>query len=573
MKRKNTDRGTPTKQQLVRALVDPWFFLDLIGFHGGTSNFGEIHHELADWVFNDERLEKRSLIIMPRGHLKTTIATVGQVLHDIYVNPNIRIYIGSANQALAKAILREVVANLVDPWAQDNIWNNRPHFDGRLIPLMDRGTQQRRQVKRLEESGEYSEYDESMCEDMGEDDTDKDRKVIWRQDAIQVIRPYKLKEPTVVIGSCESPATGFHYDKIYFDDIINFENYDKKEKIERLDIWRNDMFSVLDNEYFDDDLFGILKGLTRSKPYQTIMERLSHVGGDCIVVGTRYFKHDWYKQIIDDEESEYKIFWKNIYKNGQDATEGYLWHERWNEEIERKRRKEVSKRHFYAQFLNQVIVEGDTVLPFDSVQFIHANQIEHRGTKWYIKFGEELKEIKLHCVVDPAATCNKNSDFTCITVGGKDKQKNLYVLECKLLRVASDKWIKEMYSLLDKYELQAVHLETVAFAVALKDVIRNKFNEYHPITIREYKPTQAASKKDRIESGLDPLLSNKMLFMTTWLASFNELTDQFNFFPSDTVHDDGLDAIQTLNEVSKPMLDANNHQQTQKVNTKYGGFR
>jgi predicted phage terminase large subunit-like protein len=572
-KRRSTERGTPTKQQLVRALVDPWFFLDLLGFHGGTANFGEIHHELADWVFQDTRLEKRSLVIMPRGHLKTTIATVGQVLHDIYVNPNIRIYIGSANQALAKAILREIVANLVDPWAQDNIWNNRPHFDGRLIPLMDRGTQQRRQVKRLEETGEYSEYDESMTEDMG-DDGDKDRKVIWRQDAIQVIRPDKLKEPTVVIGSCESPATGFHYDKIYFDDIINFENYDKKEKIERLDVWRNDMFSVLDNEFFDEDLFNSLKGLTRSKDYKIIMERLAHVGGDCIVVGTRYFKHDWYKQIIDDPESEYRVFWRNIYKNGEDASEGYLWHERWNEEVERKRRKEVSKKHFYAQFLNKVIVEGDTVLPFDSVQFIHANQIEHRGTKWFIALTkDDLREIKLHCVVDPAATCNKNSDFTCITVGGKDKQKNLYVLECKLLRVTSDKWIKEMYALLDKYELKAAHLETVAFAVALKDVIRSKFEEYYPISIREYKPTQAASKKERIESGLDPLLANRMLYMTTWLASFNELTDQFNFFPSDTVHDDGLDAIQTLNEVSKPALDVSNHQHNQKVNTKYGGYR
>jgi capsid protein len=86
-------------------------------------------------------------------------------------------------------------------------------------------------------------------------------------------------------------------------DIINFENYDKKEKIERLDVWRNDMLSVLDNEFFDEDLFNSLKSLTRSKEYKIVMERLSHVGGDCIVVGTRYFKHDWYNKIIDYPES------------------------------------------------------------------------------------------------------------------------------------------------------------------------------------------------------------------------------------------------------------------------------
>jgi predicted phage terminase large subunit-like protein len=535
------------------------------------SNFGEIHHELADWLFNDERLEKRNLVIMPRGHLKTTIATVGSVLHDIYVNPNIRIYIGSANQSLAKAILREITANLVDPWAQENVWNNRPHFDGRLIPLMDRLGQQRRQVKRLEESGEYSEYDDSMPMDGDEQD---DRKVIWRQDAIQVIRPYKLKEPTVVIGSCESPATGFHYDKIYFDDIINFENYDKKEKIERLDVWRNDMYSVLDNEYLDEDLLGVLKPLTRSKEYHKVMDRLSHVGGDVTVVGTRYFKHDWYKQIMDDPETEYRIWWRNIYKNGTDADGGYIWHERWNTDVERKRRKEQSKKHFAAQYLNSVIIDEDQILPWSKINFVHASAIEHHGNKWTIKVGEEVREVKLHCVVDPAATCNKDSDFTCIVIGGKDKNKNLYVLDLKLLRVPSDKWIHEMYQLLDKYEVQAVTIETVAFAVTLKDAIKGKFGQYHPVAIRDYKPSQASTKKERIESGLDPLMSNGMLYFTNWLGNSAELVDQFNFFPSDTVHDDGLDAIQMLNEVSKPIIDATmNKQPNYKINTRYGGYR
>lgn len=569
-KRRNQERKQPTKAELVKGLVDPWFFLDMIGFHGGMDNFGQIHRELADWIWNDERLEKRDLIIMPRGHLKTTIATVGQVLHDIYVNPNIRIYIGSANQALAKAILREIVANLTDPWAQDNVWNNRPHFPGRLIPLMDRVGQQRRQINRLESTGEYSEIDDSM----NMEDEQDNRKVIWRQDAIQVLRPYKLKEPTVVIGSCESPATGFHYDKIYFDDIINFENYDKQEKVERLDVWRNDMYSVLDDEYLDEDLLVALNACSRSKEYRAKFKYLSHVGGDVTVVGTRYFKHDWYSQIINDPETEYRIWWHNIYKNGKDNTDGYLWNERWTEEIEKRRRKEMTKKHFYAQYLNKIIIEEDQLLPFDRVKFVHASQIEHRGSKWFIKVEDELREIKLRCVIDPAATCNKDSDYTAIVVGGKDKHKNLYVLECKLLKEPADKWVKEMYGLLTKYGLNSIHLETVAFAVTLKDVIKYKFKEFYPIGIRDYKPSNKTTKKDRIESGLEPLIDNGMLYLTTWLAGNEALVDQFNFFPSETEKDDGLDAIQTLNEVCKPTVDDYQVQTSQaKVNTKYGGFR
>jgi predicted phage terminase large subunit-like protein len=283
---------------------------------------------------------------------------------------------------------------------------------------------------------------------------------------------------------------------------------------------------------------------------------------------------------MSDPETEYKVWWRNIYKNGENEEDGYIWHERWNKDVDLRRRKEVSKKHFAAQYLNKIIITEDQVLPFDTVKFIHATQIEEHGGKWYIKEKREdsvdpvLTEVKLHCVVDPAATCNKDSDYTAIVVGGKSQDKRLFVFECKLFRVPSEKWIHEMYKLLDKYKLKAVHLETVAFAVALIDVIKAKFPEYYPVAIRQYKPSQSSTKKDRIESGLEPLLENGMLYMTTWLASYTELVDQFNFFPNDTVHDDGLDAIQTLNEVARPILDGTMNKAPQaKINTRFGGYR
>ena len=586
MRRFVKDRKVPTKQQLIRALADKWYFADMIGFHGGNQAFGQIHKELLDWYDNDESLSKRDLILMPRAHLKTTVITVLDILHSIYVNPNIRIYVGSGNKALAKAIMREVTANLTNPWLQDNVWNNRPHIEGRLIPLMDKLAQKRRNYKR-EESLQFSEWDDSLLDENPEDglvsDTiqEANKKIIWTQEAIQVLRQYDLKEPTLVAGSVESPATGFHYDKLYFDDIINFDNYDKPEKIERLDTWRNDMFSVLDDEYLDEDLLDWLNACSRNKAYRKVFKKLAHVGGDCTVVGTRYFRHDWYKQIIDDKETDYRIWVRNIYKNGSNNLDGYLWNERWDEKIENRKRRETSKKHFYAQYLNEVIVTEDQILPFDRIQFIHASQIRQKDGSNRIsidlKEGDTTRsvEVILHLVVDPAATCNKNSDFTACAVGGKDDKGVLYVVDVRLWRLPADKWIKEMYGLMDKWHLRAAHIETVAFFVTVKDTIKQYFQTFYPISLRDYKPGNQATKKERIETGLEPLLSNGMLYMTTWCASNNELVDQFNFFPAETVKDDGVDTVEMLNEICKPTRPNSKllNNQVPFFNRKYGGIR
>lgn len=566
------DRKVPTQQDKVEALLDRKKFVDILQFHGGMQKFGRIHREVDAFMESKKSEENptvREMYLLPRGHLKTTWCTVLDVLHSIYINPNIRIYIGSANQALAKKILREVTAYLVDPWLQDNLWNDRPHFDGRLIPLMDRGIKQRRQIIR-EQNGEFSEVEEEAL--------DTDKKILWRQDVIQVVRPYKLGEPTVTVGSVESPATGFHYDRMYFDDIINFENYDKPEKIERLDVWRNDMFSVIDPVYFDDDLFEILKECSPFKGHWKRFKLMSYVGDFCRVVGTRYYKHDWYKQLIDDEETEYIQFVKNIYVNGENAEDGYLWGERWDEREERKRRKEMSKKHFYAQYLNKIIVEEDQILPFDKVKFLHPALVSKKNGSSHVLIERdgEKREVSLRCVIDPAATCNKESDYTCIVVGGKDSDGYLYVLDLKLLKLPSHKWIKEMYALLTKWDLKGIHLETVGFANELKQTIRSQFNNdgYFPISIRDYKPSNKTSKKERIESGLEPLLSNSMLYLSTYLGGLTALVDQFNFFPAETEKDDGLDGIQILNEVSIKTKKGEKVVPISKyVNKKWGGMR
>ena len=551
-RRLRTERKAPTKRQLVQALIDPWVLFDLLNFHGGKAAFGKCHEDLVAFSFNPKYTNW--LALMPRGHLKTTLNSVGRALYAIYVNPNIRIYIGSAHKDLARAILREIVSNLTDDWNQKYIWNNRPHFEGRLIPIMDKSLVPRRKLLR----------------EMTEEEREKEReykKVIWNADAIQVISPYKLKEPTVAVGSVESLATGFHYDLLIFDDIISFDNYDTADKTKRLDRWRDDMMAVLDPIYFDDDLYLSLCGVSRSKRYREVFHGLSHVGSQISVSGTRYFKDDWYGQIEKEvlldlkngEEPEWGIFKRNVYVNGVDSEDGYLWKEKWNANLEKSKRKKMKLKQWYSQYLNKIIVDEEQTIPFGNINLIAASNMmyddEKPGVVSIRVADDETKGfsrfVKLHLVVDPAATYSKRSDFTAIGVGGYDDLNNLYLVDGKLVKVHTDAWLNMVFDLCEKWGIRVVNLETVAFAATLKVVIQRMFKERFPVTVRDYKPVNFVSKKDRIENQLEPLIKNGMFYMGAPIAQFAEVQDQFNFFPSESVKDDFPDMIAMLAEIAK----------------------
>ena len=568
MRKRGAERKTPTQATLIKALVDKQTFATLIEFHGGWEKFGVCHAEMMEWVDSDIREHKRNLALIPRGHLKTTVLTVLDILHSLYINPNLRIYIGSAGFGLSKAILREIMANFSDRWLQDNVWNNRPHISGRLVPVLDSYGRIQRKREKTQAGG-----------DVELEELDEDKKVIWRADlGIQLLRPDKLKEPTICIGSAESPQTGFHYDRLYLDDIINFQNYDKPEKIERLDIWRDDLFNVLDDSYFDEELYSALCSCTRNAKYREVFRNYCNVGGDVLVVGTRYFRHDWYKKLIDAEDEnteDFRTYVRNIYKNGDNPSDGYLWHERWTEKIDQQRRRTTSVKNFNAQYLNRIVVSAEQVIPWSTTTTLNpAGMIRREGTlKVLYETAKEKLDITPYCVVDPAATYNPTSDYTAIVIGGKDKHGNLYVFDLWCGKEASTKWIKRCLDMCKKWNIRRVTLETVGFAKELKNTFKMVMEDSYPVAVVDYSPKGKSGKKERIENGLQPLMMNSKLYVMPWMSKLEYVTEQFDFFPSETVKDDVPDAIQILNEICKaPASHFSNSNEHLNINKTYGGI-
>lgn len=519
----------------VRALNDIWTFFDMINYQGGRERFSQCHFDAVDWYLGSKDAGiNRQLILMPRGHLKSTIFSVGRVLWRIYQNPNIRIFVGTATKALATMFVREIKQYLEDPWLQQHVWNNRPHVQGKLIPSMDRTGRSRRDDTREEDgSGDYTEAE--------------DKKVVWRADAIQVLRPYTLKEPTVMVGSVGSQSTGAHYDELQLDDVVTYDNINTPDKRERLFSWIYDLESVLDPEYEDEWLEESLGAVNKSAT------RWATVGGVSCVVGTRYDLEDYYQTIIDNQEDlEYQVYQKNIYANGEDNSEGYLWPEKWNEKLERKTRKGMTPTRFASQYLNRILAPEDQVLKLEKVNFIHPSFITLQANGNVLIKNKVLdKDVVLRpiLVVDPAAALGADSDFTAMCVGGRDELGNLYVLDLKVGRWTSEQIIDNTYKLLDKYGLKMASIESVGGFKHLVQAYRMNFQKYYPITLIEFRPQ--GSKEMRISNALQPLFENGMVFMPIYLGSVNEVVNQLQFFPRKTMHDDVPDVIAALSELAK----------------------
>ena len=549
-----------------RALNDLWAFLELIHFYGGPLNFGGIHRELAEFLMSTR---ERRLILMPRGHLKSTFASTLYVMWRIYRDPNIRIMVGTANKEnLASAFVREVKQYFENKDLKQHVWNARPHIDGPMIPAIDRTGQARAKSRK----NQYNEFEDDYNEGYTEAD---DQKVVWRSDKIQVVRDEIYKEPTLTAASVGSPNTGEHYDLVIFDDLVTFDNSDSIVKAEKVKSWTYDIESVLN-------------------PYDETTDR----GDEILILGTRYFSWDYYSSLRGediDDQTEYEefmateaddplhVFERNIYKNRVDATDGYLWPEGFDEKMEKKLRRRLPTKRFASQYLNTHLVEDDATLGFHNVRFIPPQAIEVMpGGIVRVNVGDPKKPAKLvrpMLSLDPAASINKTADWSAIALGGKDDEGNVYIFDIRYGHWTPTETVEQLLDMTAYWHLAMITVEGVGGFANLKYTIREGFQRAgRVIHVNEYRPK--GDKKERIELMLEPLLKNEQLYLAQRFSSSKEVREEFTYFPSENVRDDIIDAVSVICELSfaMPRTDENQRRRARSrknrnVNQKYGGIR
>lgn len=551
-------RRPPTTKQKIDALYDIWAFADLIGFRGGKKAFANFHFDLTKFLCETQRQEtednRRRLILAPRGHLKSTVCSVLYVMWRIYRNPDIRILVASNLKRLSRAFIRELRQYFEDKWLQDNVWSQRPHVAGQLVPALSAADRRKRNSLRNNE---------------GDDTATEDTKFIWSMEALQMNRPTLMKEPTVQALSVGTTVTGDHYDLLILDDIVDFDNSNTEEKAENIIEWTRDLESVLDPR--QEHVYEY-----KEKPESKPIEFIDYVGDESVVLGTRYYQWDYYGYIIEEQELlGYVTFSRNVYVNGEDDTDGYLWPERFSSSVVQLiQRRLNSFRRFASQYLNRIVTSDEQTLPPEQVQYVMAQNITAAGNGIVeVKRGDDTKiQVRAMLVVDPAVSQKKTADNTVITVGGYDSDKKLYIFDIRCGKFTPSETVKHIFELANKWQLNSVTLETVGGFAMLSYIVKDAFKTNRPLAIREFRPK--GEKKARIENFLEPHWVNRTVFMSAYLNTVPQLKVEMDSFPLG--HDDILDTFAIIAELCTPAVKNSQrraHVPRKQYNTRYGGVR
>lgn len=193
------------------------FNKDVLNVEKGKGNLplDTVHRELCDFI--DKNKRKKKLLLIPRGHLKSTLATVGYITQQIVKNPSIRVLIANATYSLSCSFLTEIKRNL-----------------------------------------KFNENIHMIWGDLTKDAPN------WSQNQITLTHS-KKKEPTVTAMGVESNLTSQHFDLVVFDDVVNKDYVNTREQIEKTVSFYKECLNLLEpngetiiigTRWHDSDLYG-----------------------------------------------------------------------------------------------------------------------------------------------------------------------------------------------------------------------------------------------------------------------------------------------------------------------------
>ena len=499
---------------------DPWELCSALNYRGGPKNFSKIHFEMMEELCSpqlQDYLYASKFMKVSRGHLKSTLLIL-YILWRIYRNPNIRILYSTNTKELSRSFIREVRQYLESAELQDSVWNCREHIDGNLIPSLDAASRRRRNMSR-------------------EDTEAEDKKIIWSREAIQVLRPKKLKEPTLVAGSVLSTNTGEHYDLIIKDDAVDFQNSDTEEKADKIKDWAMDAYSVLDPPTYDQitPTFG------------------EWVGDSMYVIGTPYYPWDYYSFIEDNADTlKFCTFEANIFADGVDSDNGYTYPEKFNDAYVESLMGRMSRKKFFAQYLLKHISDDDVILDESLINYLIPSQIHFTKDGYaVVNLAGVQKRIRLHMVIDPSSGKKAGRiDNTAIAVGGQDELMNLYVLYLQSKRTLTSETIKTVYDVAKEYGMVVCNVLVRGLVELMPHAIQRERNVYNKVLVVKT-VSESGNKKVRITNAIQPLIKLKKLYVTSWIQLNTPLVKELRQHPEGT-QDDCLDAISALVQISQP---------------------
>ena len=275
----------------------------IMGIENGGNKvpLAPFHKELCHFV--QDNMKKKKLILVPRGHLKSTLITVGYSLFRIVNDPAIRILIQNATYQTAADFVREI--------------KNQLAFNETLVRIF----------------GDLTKDNEEWSENRITLKTAKTSS--------------KGKESTVTGWGVETTKTGQHYDLIIHDDLVERENIGTKEQIDKVILRYKDSLDLLEP---GGQMIVVGTRWSDSDLYSWILDRDNHIIESYDLFQRKAFAWDG---PID-----------NALKTG-DSVSDMLWPAKFDLKELYDRYREKGPYEFSCQYLNDPVPDSDATFRRD----------------------------------------------------------------------------------------------------------------------------------------------------------------------------------------------------------------
>ena len=483
-----------THQRFVPNGVSPGTFKELVeGYVPEIPNF---------WDMESPCATRRTLILMPRGHLKSTIM-MGHNIQWILNYPDIRILLSSGTGDQVHGFLKEIKGHFQ---FNDMFRWLYPEF----CPP----------AKTAKDFGNQDEFTVPNCR-----------------------RP-NAKEPTVGTVSVGAVVASKHYDVIDNDDVVDKENVRTPEQIQTV-----------------KQHLGMLWPLLETAP-NSDKRPIGYQRGWWYLVGTTYDFSDAYATVLDEEaKKEVKTYL--IYRQSA-IIEGELNKEECRADCEFKEPHPIYK-HCKVLWPSRLPPEGLLAIAEDplqgwgvlSSQYLmnpipdKAGLVESQDQIVWVPV-KNIREIyaylSLHVTVDLAGmepSTNKlaDNDYTVINLHGFGHDGTLYILSILRGRYTPFEVIDLLFNLVKIHpRIMDVKVEKEAHArVLLPFLKREMAKRQRWLPIMEIRRDNRASKQQRIK-GLQPWFRNGSIKFSDNQPNKLAIINEIMRFPK-YAHDDILDTI------------------------------
>jgi len=377
----------------------------LLGYSRITNH---IHKRMAQDI--DTPNYRFKLLLWPRGHFKSTIATESYSIQKLLRDPNERILISNVKLDNSRKFLRTISNHFTTSpkfrWAWRDYWINNY----------------------------ATPYHKAEMKD----------KLDWivrnTQDEFILLRPYAGREASITTGAVDASMVSQHYSTIIADDLVNRDYVRTQDMVEKSILYFKDILDLLDPD------------------------------GEMIIIGTRWSHVDLYSWIINEfgGKASLRVPDGLVDKPVIDAAANVPEEEKdWMISVMPTTLENPIFPEEYGRKQLEDLLHAKGPYEFGAQYLLNPTPAEHQKfdiewINWYEK-PPDLRELNVCITVDPAVSLRDEADRTAIIVCGYDKANRMYLLDGINERVTEDELLDDIYNLALKYYNKCKFLLPIGF--------------------------------------------------------------------------------------------------------------